>query len=169
MAFSGRISVLVSKDLQTLLSAVQELPKEVAAQVRKFTKADAEPIWQESVRGHVVTRLQTRALSDTARVAVSDSNVMLKSGGIGKLSSGLPISTIAQGVEFGANPAKQIQQRSRKGKTYTRRRGNVFGLPRSRGYVVYPAARDSIPRLASLWVQTTVRTIHETFEKGGAK
>lgn len=165
MASSGRISVLVSKELQTLMFAFRELPKEVTAQVRKHTKAAADPIWQESVRGHVVDRIQTRVLADTARVAVSDQNVMLKSGGIGTMSTGVPKSELAYAVEFGADPNKQIRSRSKSGTPYSRRRGRQFNLPRSRGYVVYPAARDSIPRLTALWIQTAVRTVHEMLEK----
>lgn len=167
MASSGRISLLVSKDLQVLYSAVRELPKEVNAQIRKHTRQVVEPVWKEVVRGNVVTRLQTRVLSDTARVSVSDTNVTLKAGGVGKLSSGVPVSQLAYATEYGAAPNKQITQRSSKGKAYTRRLGSAFKLPRSRGYVVNPAAREAIPRLVSLQIQTAQRTIHELFEKAG--
>jgi hypothetical protein len=169
MASNGRISVLLSKDLQTLLSAVRQIPKEVAAEVRKRTKAAADPIWQEEVRGRTVSQLQVRVLSDSARVSVSDANVLLKSGGVGKMSSGLQKSVLAYGAEFGADPKKVITSRTKAGKSYQRKRGRQFKLPRSGGYVVYPAARDSIPRFASLWTQTAIRTIHELFEKGGAR
>lgn len=167
MAFSGRISTLVSTELQTLLSAVRELPKEVNTVIRKHTKMAADPIWRESVRGHVVDRMQTRVLSDTARVATTDSNVLLRSGGVGKLSSGTPASLLAPATEWGADPSTKIGSHTKTGKPYTRRRGRQFNLPRSRGYVVNPAARDSIPRLASLWVQTVIRTTHEIFERVG--
>lgn len=169
MATSGRISVLVSKELQALLGAIRELPRDVKAQVRKQTKLASNPIWQEEVRGHVVDRLQTRVFADSARVAVSDSNVTLRAGGVGNLSSGTPRSEVALAVEFGADPNAAIVTHSRNGTRYTRRRGRQFNLPRSRGYVVYPAARESIPRIVSLWIQTTIRTTHEAFEKGGAK
>lgn len=166
MAGLGRISVLVSKDLQRLLTVTHSLEREVAARVRAETKAEAQPIFQESVRANVTTRLQTRVLSDTARVSVSDSNVTLKSANIGTLSSGVKTGDIAHLVEFGATPTKKVTQRSSKGKRYTRRLGHVTGLPRSRGYVFHPAVRESIPRLASLWMQTAYRTVAETFEKG---
>lgn len=169
MASSGRISVLVSKELQTLLSAVREIPKDVAAEIRKQTKTSAAPIWSESIRGHTVSRMQVRVLSDTARVAVSDSNVMLKSGAVGKMQDGTPVSLLASGTEFGANRNSTTTVLSKTGKSYTRRTKGQFKLPRRGGYVVYPAARDSIPRLASLWVSTAIRTIHEAFEKGGAR
>jgi hypothetical protein len=169
MASNGRISVLLSKDLQTLLSAVRQIPKEVAAEVRKHTKAAADPIWKEEVRGRTVSRQQVSVLSDTARVAVSDSNVLLRSAAVGKTSNGTPKSVLAYGAEFGANPNKVIKSRTKAGKQYTRKQGRQFKLPRRGGYVVYPAARDSIPRLASLWVQTAARTVHEAFEKGCAR
>lgn len=167
MTGNGRISVLVSKDLQTLLSAVRTLPAEVNKQIRTHTRTEAEPIWQEEVRGNVMTALEAHVLSDTARVSVSDQNVMLKSGGIGK-TNGTPNSVLVFAVEHGADPNKVIQSASRKGTPYKRRRGRQFRLPRSRGYVVWPAAGEIIPRLASLWAQIAIRTTHETFEKGGA-
>ena len=158
--------MLVSKDLQRIITVARGLDREVAARLRRHTKQEAEPIWRESVRGHVTTRLQTRVLSDTTRVSVSDSNVMLKSATTGKLSSGVSAGALASMVEFGAMPDKRVRQRSRKGKSYTRRLGHVVGLPRRKGYVVFPAVRDSIPRVASLWAQTTLRTVAEEFEKG---
>ena len=167
MATSGRISVLVSKELQTLLSAVWELPKEVNRVIRLHTKRAADPIWQESTRGHVVDRMQTRVLADTAKVAVTDSNVLLRSGATGKMANGTPKSLLASGVEFGADPDKIITSRTRSGTAYKRRRGRQFNLPRSKGYVVYQAARDSIPRLAKLWIQTAQRTVHEVIERMG--
>ncbi|WP_349902605.1 hypothetical protein [Parafrigoribacterium humi] len=169
MASSGRISLLVSSPLATLVQAVKGMDKEVTAQIRKHTKPVAEPVWQEAVRGNVTDRLQTRVLSDTARVAVSDSNIMLRSGGIGKMTNGTPKSLLASAAEFGADPNKRITSHTKAGKAYTRRRGAQFKLPRSRGYVVFPAAREVIPRIASLWVQTAVRTVHEVFEKGGVR
>jgi hypothetical protein len=164
----GRISLLVSKELQTLAQAIRGLDKEMSAQLRKHTKLVVGPVWQESVRGNVTNRLQTRVLSDSATVAVSDQNVMLRSGGIGRLSSGLPKSEIAFAAEFGANRDSTEEVVSSKGKRYQRHTRRQFKYARPRGYVVYPAASEIIPRIASLWVQTMLRTTHEKFEEGGA-
>lgn len=168
MAGSGRISVLVSKELMTLAQATRQMEPEMRKQIRAHTRPVAEPVWKEAVLGNSQTRLEVRALANTSRVAVSDSNVLLKSGGVGKVGK-VPASTIVRGVEFGADPNKVIRS-SRNGKPYTRRRGRQFKLPRSRGYVVYPAAREVIPRIASLWIQTAIRTMHEVLEqKGGVR
>jgi hypothetical protein len=165
---SGSISVLVSKELTTLLQALRGFDAEQRKQIRAATKGAADPIWRDEIRGRATSRLQTRALSDTARVAVSDSNVTLKSGSVGRVR-GTPASLLVLPAEYGNAPTRKVSTTSRKGAGYTRRMGAVNGAPNKRGYVVNPAARESIPRLASLWVQTTVRTINETFEKGGAR
>jgi len=162
---SGRISLLVSRDLQALVQAAGSLDREVRARLRAHTKAEATPIWSDEITHRTGTRLQTRVLVDSARVAVSDTNVTLKSAQVGKLRSGTPRPVLAAGAEFGANPNKQIKQRSRKGKVYSRRLGNAFGAPRRGGNVFFPAFRQAVPRVASLWMQTTIRTVAETFEK----
>jgi hypothetical protein len=162
---SGRISLLIDSPLRTLAHLMRGLDSEVKREINVHTKTSATPIWAESTRGQVVDRLQTRVLADTARVGVTSQNVFLRSGGVGTLSSGTPVSVIARAVEFGADPNAAIVSRTKAGKTYKRRRGRQFNLPRARGYVVHPAARESISRLASLWVQTAVRTIHESIEK----
>jgi hypothetical protein len=166
MAGSGRISLLVSKELQVLATVAKSLDREVAAQLRKHTRGAAEPIWAEETRGRVHTRLQARVLSDTARVAVSDQNVTLKSATIGKLSSGIASSVLAGPAEFGGAPGRPVQTKSRKGTAYTRRLGGAFGQVRRDGYVVFPAVRAAVPRVAALWIQTAYRTVADTFEKG---
>jgi len=165
---TGRISLLISKELQTLVLAMRELDKEVTKQIRAQTRTTVEPVWKEAVRSRVTTRLQTRVLSDTARAAVSDMNVTLRSANTGKLSSGAPTSSVWTGVELGGN-TRVATVTSPKGKSYQRHVTRQFPAARRKGYVVFPAAREVIPRIASLWVATVVRTTHEIFEKGGVK
>jgi hypothetical protein len=166
MAGIGRISLLVSKDLQRVATVAMNLDREVASRLRRHTRMEAEPILRDEMTGRISSRLQARALLDTARVSVSDTNVMLKTATVGKMSSGVKASVVAPMAEFGVTPTKQIRQRSRKGKQYTRRIGAVAGPPRRKGYVFFPAVREVIPRIASLWMQTAYRTLAETFEKG---
>lgn len=164
MAGSGRISLLIDSPLRDVLIAARSVPREVRSQVNAHVRRTVEPIFFEEVRGRGDTRLQQRALVTPARVGVTARNVFLRSGSVGKLSSGTPVSKIAKAAEFGANPNKQIRQRSRKGKQYTRRLGNAFGAPRRGGAAFNPAARDSIPRIAALVVQTTIRTTLDLLE-----
>jgi hypothetical protein len=65
-------------------------------------------------------------------------------------------------AEFGANHKKKAYRR--KGHVVTRNTTAQFKPRNMKGYVFYPAAREMIPRLASLWVQTVVKTYADIFE-----
>jgi hypothetical protein len=128
-----------------------------------------QPEWQKAVTEQAMTRPEVRVLANTARAAVSDQNVTLTSATVGKsLAGGAKPSEIYHSVEFGADRtyARTYTATSTKGKAYRlRRRTRSQFRPRNmKGYVVYPAAAHIIPRLASLWVQTTVRTFYDVLE-----
>jgi hypothetical protein len=166
-----RISVFNSRELQGVILALQSMDKTLQTQIRAATRSMIAPEWQKAVAAEASTRLERRVLVDTARVTVSNQNVTLKSAGVGRALAGgaKPVQLVA-GAEFGANQAKarSYAARSSKGRAYTvhNRRTQRQYQPRDRkGRVVMPAAAKVIPRLASLWVQTTVRTFYEAIEK----
>lgn len=163
---NGRISLLIDSPLRDLLIALRAVPAEARKNITAHMRKNSEPIWFEETRGRAATRLQQRALVDTARVGVATRNIYLRSGAVGKLSSGAAVPTVAFGAEFGGNPSKMITQRSRKGKKYTRRLGNAFGAPRRGGNVVYPAAREAIPRIASVAIQSARRALFDALDGG---
>lgn len=161
---SGRISLLIDSPLRTVLAALRAVPAEARKNVTAFMRSTSEPIWFEETRDRAGTRIQQRALVNTARVGVATRNIYLRSGNVGKLSSGTAIPTVAFGAEFGANPEKLITQRSRKGKQYKRRLGNAFGAPRRGGNVVYRSAREAIPRIASVAIQSARRALFDALD-----
>lgn len=163
---SGRISLLVDSPLRELLLAMRGVPAEVRARINSHTKSEAEPIWFEEVRGRAVTRLQQRALVDSARVGVTARNLFLRSGGVGKLSSGTPVSAVSSAAEFGADATRTVAS-SRKGKAYDRRMGSAFGAPTRAGRVFWPSAGASFSRFASLWIQTARRVLFDAAELKG--
>lgn len=170
MAGGIRISVFDSKPLQATLLSIRLANREVQANIRKFTKTEVSPDWQAEVLDRTETRLEVRVLADTARVRVSNQNVMLQSAMIGrKMAGGAKPSEIARATEFGANrETKATYTAHRHGKPYrvTRRTRAQFRPIRRKGYVVYQAAQKMIPRYASLWVQTTMRTILDAIDGG---
>lgn len=162
---AGRISLLIDSPLRDLAHAMQGLDTEVRSQIGTHTKNTAQPIWADETKARAATRLQVRALGDTARVGVTVQNVFLRAGAVGQLSSGTPAAVLARAVEFGSPPGRPVSTRSRAGTAYKRRMGTAFGPRVKGGNIVYPAARDAIPRFASLWVQTAIRCIHESIEE----
>lgn len=160
-----RLDVTNSRELQAVLLAVRQAPAELQKQIRQHTKAISDPEWRKAVTEQADTRLQHRILAETTRTTPSNQNIRLASAGSAKrLSGGLSPSKNGKVVEFGANPARTVEQRSRSGKRYKRRMGNAFGPLTRKGNAVYPAAARMIPRIASLWVQTVVRTLHDALE-----
>lgn len=160
-----RISLLIDSPLATLQQAMRGLDSAVKRQIGAQTKRAALPIWQEETRFRGDTRQRTR-LAQSATVGVTATNVTLKAG-IGPLSRTASLTELAKAIEFGNNPYVKEQAVSKRGKVFTRRRGNRFGPPAKKGNVAYPAAEAATPRIIALWIQTAVRTVHEEIEKVG--
>ena len=160
-----RISLLIDSPLATLQRAMRGLDSAVKRQIGAQTKRVALPVWQEETRFRGDTRQRTR-LAQSAAVGVTATNVTLKAG-IGPLSRTASLTELAKAIEFGNNPYVKEQAVSKRGKVFTRRRGNRFGPPAKKGNVAYPAAEAATPRIIALWIQTAVRTIHEEIEKAG--
>lgn len=166
-----RISVWETTELRALLLALRGFPRELKKEIRQRTKAIGQPEWQQAVAERAERVTEQRVLASTARVQVSDQNITLRSAAIGRpLSHGLRPSEGYAGVEFGGDREAKATYtaKSKNGKSFTvTRRTQRQMRPRNKsGYVVFPAAAEIIPRLAALWVQTAVRTFHETIEKG---
>lgn len=165
-----RISVLRSRELQGVILALKGMDRTLAAQVRKHTRAMIEKEWRGSLAQHTITRMENRVLVDTARASVTNQNVTLKAGTLSKkLSGGAKAYEVASLVEFGTDPKRTTRATSRTGKQYRREFGSRFRPRNRKGYVAYQAAADDIPRLASLWVQTVVRTFLEAIEEGSSR
>ena len=164
-----RISALTSREMLASIQALKTFDREVRKQVRQHTKTMAAPEWQKAVSEHASTRLEHRVLADTARVQVSDRNVMLQSARVGRsLAGGAKPKELAKPVEFGTarDRRRNVTQRSRAGRQYTYKRQTQrqFRPFNKSGYVVFPAAANIIPRITSLWVQTVARTFADLIE-----
>lgn len=170
MAQLLRISANSSREVRATVQAMKLFPTELRRVIRLYTKSELGSAWLEELEKPAASKIQKRVLVRTARVAVSDQNVMLKSATVGRPLGGLMSkpSDLAQAYEFGGdrNKVQSYRTRSRKGTSYTVTRHTQRQLPARRrgGYIVYPAAAKFIPRAAKLWVQTTVRTFYDLIE-----
>ena len=158
-----RLDIRGSQELQDVARAIQSSEKEVRSAIRAFTKARLTTPWLQEIAAEADTTLERRVISSTATVAVSDQNIRIQSASKGRrLSGGLQPKVDYGPVEFGAGHKKRSY--TRKGHRVTRNTTAQFRGKRRQGYVFYPAAREMIPRLASLWVQTVVKTYADIFE-----
>jgi hypothetical protein len=164
-----RLDVRSSRALLATILALRQTDKAVQANIRKYTKEAIMPEFKRSMTEHASTLLEQRTLVATARATVSNQNITLKSGSVGRaLSGGLLPKRDAHAVEFGANRQAKTTYAatSTRGRPFTvSRRTKAQLRPRKRnGYVFFPTIADLTPRILSLWVQTTVRTLAEALE-----
>lgn len=160
-----RLDVRESRELLATIYAIRSLDKTIQKMVRQQTKRIAAPEWKKALAQRTATRLENRVLVDTSVISVSNQNVRAQSASKGRpLSGGLNPKTDYPAIEYGAEDDTQVYNRtSRKGGTHKVTRHTARQLRRRNpdGYVFGPAAGEMIPRLAALFVQTTVRTIAE--------
>lgn len=174
MAKLLKIDAKSSRELRDLITTLAVIDKPIAAAARAQSRMVIQPEWQKGLREHSNTRMEVRAIAATGRAAVSDRNVLLEAGGIkGNFSGGFDPRQSIKAVEFGADRAakKTYSRKSKNGGKHqvTRRTKAQFRLPRRGGYVAYPTAANLIPRIARLWIQTSVREIHEQLERISGK
>ena len=171
MALALSINAKTDRQLTSLVQSMTFLDKEVTRLVRWQSRLVIDDEWRKGVRERAKSPLQHRMLADTARVVVSDRNVGLRSGATRGSLKGFPANSNmnAQRVEFGGNPDKKTtyQRKPKRGNTHsvTRRTAGQLGLRYRNGNAVFPAAENLIPRIRKLWIQTAVRTIHDSLEE----
>ena len=152
-------------DVKATITALKRLPKEITTAINAHTRKIGLEELQGELRGHAETRLDHRMLVETATLRVSAQNLTMSVGGKGRaLTDGLSPKEYAAAVEFGAATEKVVEVRSSKGNRYKRHTARQMPYREPSGRVFYPAASRIIPRVVSLWVQTTVRIIHEILE-----
>lgn len=166
-----QISVLTSAELRGTIAILKNADKEISKEIKRAVRSISTPEWQGVVSGNRANSLQNRVLVQTAKVNVSNTNVTLTSGASNKrMRGGATPALLVRAAEFGTlsrDARKTYTTRSRKGNSYTVTRRTLRQIPSrsTRGYAVYPAAAEFIPRVASLYAQTTVRTLHEIIER----
>ncbi|WP_022899131.1 hypothetical protein [Humibacter albus] len=163
------ISTKTTEALDATVKGLQIIDKTMQQRIRQATRELATPEWKEAVNAHLQGNpLQTRVLGDTAKLNVSNQNVMLTSGASSRrMKGGATPAELARNEEFGANRNRltAYRRRTKHGTQKVLRHTTHELMPlRRNGWTVYPAAADIIPRIASLWVQTFMRTVYEAFE-----
>lgn len=177
------INVRSSQELQAVLLSIRSAPKNIQQNIKQYAKADIVPAWQQELADQEHDSLQARLLIGTGRATVTNTTVNLRSGGVNaSVSGGLSTDYVNKNAggdsnpysyraaEFGANQYltnKSYTSHSKKGNAYQVKNRHTQRqlLPRNeKGYVVFPAARAVIPRVAALWTSTVIRTMHDAFE-----
>lgn len=149
---AGRVSALGNAELRATILALKSVDRTIQADIRAQTRQIAGREWEQALARRARTEQQTRMLVTTARVKPSNQNVLVTSASSKRkvLSGGATPYRMGKAFEFGP-------------KKYGKKTPGAPARNR-RGYVFMPAAAEMIPRLLSLWSQTTFRVIARSLE-----
>ncbi|WP_157602036.1 hypothetical protein [Promicromonospora kroppenstedtii] len=165
------LSVEGNDELKAVALGMKVIERDVKNAVNRATRAELKPIWNAELNASLAgTNTFTSRLLKGDRVSPGNPPTVYAATskrGVGK-SKRLNPAEHYYLAEFGARDSlyRKYQRRSENGGSHSVERRTNTGLPLAyrKGRVVYPAAAQAIPRLASLWVQVFVRTVYEAAE-----
>lgn len=168
------VSALTSREIRLLVLTLREAEPEIRRAINKASKEVITTIWKQeiaeaaSIAGGRTQRARFRVLVKTAKVTVGNRGVTLTSATTGRpLPGGLSGKEDWRALEFGRPKyVRTVEFTSPLGNRYKQVRNVTAQLDgvSDKGSVFFPAARHAIPRILALWVQTSVRTLHEIVE-----
>jgi hypothetical protein len=169
------VSALASREIRALLLALRQAEPEIRKEVNNQSKLAVTSIWKQAIAEEASSsfgrtqRARVQVIANTAKASVGSKGVRLSAATTGRpLAGGLNGKTQWPALEFGATESvRTVRSTSKLGKPYTMERNVHAQLdPRKKtGYLFFPAAKESVPRILSLWVQTAVRTLAEVVER----
>lgn len=157
--------------LDAVVFGLKLVPRDVRNRINRETRTTLKPIWQQELQSHLAGRDSfTSRMIGKGLVSGGNPPVMRAATSRRPLRPG-GLSPDLEGylAEFGGRSTlySKYSRRSKNGGRHEVTRRTMLGLPQriARGRVAYPAAADTAPRMASLWVQTFVRSVYEALEE----
>ena len=164
----GRVSIYGSRELRVTRDLLRNADRNLRRIFRREARSKIAPAWERAVAENSNSRTQTATLVRTARVAVSDQNVQLKSAQVGRsLRGGAKPAEIWHAEEFGAADIRTTYTAtSTKGRKFqvTRRTRAQLPARNRKGYVLMPAVANIAPRVLALFAQTATRVLYDAHE-----
>lgn len=141
-----RPSVVNRREFSATVDAVQSLDTDLPERINDDAERAVPREWAAELGRRASTRQEQRLLADTADTTISEQTIRLQSANRGRaLSGGLTPAAGWGPVEHGST-ARQFRPRNRN------------------GYVVGPALKAILPRIADIWQKTGERIIGNAFE-----
>jgi hypothetical protein len=157
--------------LDAVVYGLKLVPRDVRNRVNRDTRSTLKPIWQQEIQKHLAgTDTFTGRMIGKGLVSGGNPPVMRAATSRRPMRPGGLVPDVEGYLaEFGGRDTlySTYRRRSPNGGRHEVHRRTRLGLPRTerRGRVVYPAAAETAPRMASLWVQTFVRAVYEAVEE----
>jgi hypothetical protein len=156
--------------LDAVVFGLKLVGRDVRNQINRTTRAELKPIWQQEIAKQLAGKHPfTVAMLGKGLVSGGNPPTMRAATSRRALSGGLIPDKDYFLAEFGGRSTlfSKYTRRSKNGVQHSVSRRTMLGLPPTirRGRVAYPAAAETAPRMASLWVQTFVRSVYEAVEE----
>ncbi|WP_053205842.1 hypothetical protein [Jiangella muralis] len=157
------------RELQAVVLALKAMDRSLARDIRRDTVKVMSPVWKSLVAERASWHMDRRVIVPGTRIKAGNPPVMIAAASRRALSGGLIPVQSWSGFEFGSSQSRTTtytRRNRRSGGSHQVTRNTTRQLARRapKGRVAYPAAKEIGPRLASLWVQTVVRRVHEAAE-----
>lgn len=157
--------------IDAVVYGLKLVPRDVRNRINRDTRSTLKPIWQQEIQKHLAgTDTFTGRMIGKGLVSGGNPPIMRAATSRRPLRPG-GVTPDLEGylAEFGGRDTlySTYRRRSRNGGTHAVKRRTKLGLPITdrTGRVVYPAAAEVAPRMASLWVQTFVRDVYQAIEE----
>lgn len=162
----GLISLVDGPDeFRAAAMALRAAPRDLRTQINRNMRAEMSPVWKKEVNVAAFTPFERALITPGARLAAGNPPTLYAAQSRKKLARRSNPLIPAEHwflAEYGANRSEFTRYRRTYpgGTPHDVRRRVKTGLPRrkSSGYVLGPALASVGPRLASMFVQTVVRT-----------
>lgn len=158
--------------IRAAVLALKAADRGLRSEINKATRTTMSPVWKDLINTRSRTTLSKKVLNTGVRIKAGNPPAGVAASSKRKLSGGLVPADSWHVVEFGADPNKvtTYTRRSPTGGTHKVTRHTTRQLPSRvgrgmKGNVVYPAVKQFVPRMVSLWVQTIVRTYYDAAEE----
>lgn len=156
--------------LDAVILGLKLVERDVRNKISRSTRAELKPIWQQEMAQQLAgTDRFTAIVLGKGLVSGGNPPIMRAATSRRARSGGLIPDRDYYLAEFGGRTTlySRYQRTRRGGAPHNVRRRTMLGLPQTtpQGRVAYPAAAETAPRMASLWVQIFVRSVYDAIEE----
>lgn len=157
-------------EMKLAVLAMKKADKFVRREVSQRMRETMTPAWKQEVSGHLTGRTMERAMIlPGTRIAAGNPPQLIAASSKRTIGSGggLTADKHWAGFEYGAGDGVRSVT-SKNGKTYKRHVMRHLPARNSKGYVLGPASANILPRVASFWTQSVLKSFMDAADgKGG--
>lgn len=151
--------------LRAAVVAMRAADKTIRSDVSQRMRGTMSPVWKANVTANAADGMAARMLTPGTRIAAGNPPALIAASGNRKVGRGLTPNRNAAGYEFGASD-RVTTQSSGRGPNRSYERHAMRHLPprHRKGRAVFPAAAETLPRVASYWTQSVIRAFMDAVE-----